>query len=188
MNIASTSVTPARSRRLRWLALSAIAALTTAWGCAGYQVGARTLFRPDIQTVNVQVFESASFRRGLGEWLTEAVIKEIESRSHYKVVHSPVADSVLTGRIVTVEKGVLSENINDDPRNVEMGFQVQIVWRDRQGRLLSNRGGVPLPTPLINLALSADFVPEGGQSVTTAEQEAIRRLAREIVNQMESPW
>jgi len=29
-------------------------------GCAGYQVGHQTLFRPDIQTIHVPVFESES--------------------------------------------------------------------------------------------------------------------------------
>ena len=52
-------------------------------GCLGignYQFGSRTLFPNDIETVYVPVFQSNSFRKGLGEQLTEAVIKEIEKR------------------------------------------------------------------------------------------------------------
>ena len=40
-------------------------------GCAGYQVGHRSLYRPDIRTVHVPVVQSDSFRRYLGERLTE---------------------------------------------------------------------------------------------------------------------
>ena len=47
-------------------------------GCAGYQWGQRTLYRPDVQTVHVPIFQSDSFRRNLGERLTEAVVKEIQ--------------------------------------------------------------------------------------------------------------
>ncbi len=41
-------------------------------GCAGYQVGQQALYRPDVQTVHVPIFESNSFRRNLGEQLAEA--------------------------------------------------------------------------------------------------------------------
>src|SRR6267154_4235436 len=69
-------------------------------GCAGYHVGTAGLFPSYIHTVFVPMFESDSFRRDLGEQLTEAVCKEIESRGPFKVVGTPNADSVLTGRIV----------------------------------------------------------------------------------------
>ena len=55
-------------------------------GCAGYQIGNRSLYRPDIRTVHVPVVQSESFRRYLGERLTEAIVKEVELRTPYKVV------------------------------------------------------------------------------------------------------
>jgi hypothetical protein len=48
------------------------------------------------------MFESTSFRRNLGERLTEAVVKRSKTEP-YKVVSDPNADSVLTGRIVRSE-------------------------------------------------------------------------------------
>ncbi len=65
----------------------------------GYQFGNRSLYSPDIRTVNVPMFKSNTLRADLGEWLTEAVVKEIELRTPYKVVSSPLADSVLTGNL-----------------------------------------------------------------------------------------
>ena len=76
-------------------------------GCAGYQVGNQTLFRSDVRTVHVPIFESNSFRRFLGEPLTGAVVKEIEQRTPYKVTNSPTADTILQGRIVYERKRVL---------------------------------------------------------------------------------
>ena len=70
-------------------------------GCAGYQIGNQSLYPPDIHTVYVPMFESKSFRRDLGERLTEAVAKEIELKTPFKVVNDPNADSVLTGRLCT---------------------------------------------------------------------------------------
>src|SRR5688500_10305880 len=73
-------------------------------GCAGYQVGQRSLYRPDIRTVYVPVVQSNSFRRYLGERLTEAIVKEIELKTPYKVVDSDAADSVLTVKLVSESK------------------------------------------------------------------------------------
>ena len=64
-------------------------------GCAGYQLGQRSLYRPDIRTIHVPVVHSDSFRRHLGERLTEAIVKEIELKTTYKVVDAGSADSVL---------------------------------------------------------------------------------------------
>ena len=61
---------------------AALVLLAGLGGCAGYQFGSQSLFNtPDIETVHVPVFQSSSFRRDLGEQLTEAVVKEIEKRT-----------------------------------------------------------------------------------------------------------
>src|SRR5687767_14906756 len=84
-------------------------------GCAGYQLGNGTLYRTDIRTVYVPMFESDSFRRNLGERLTEAVVKEIENKTPYKVLSDPgAADSVLRGHLVSERKAVLAENRFDE--------------------------------------------------------------------------
>ena len=60
-------------------------------------MGAESLYAPDVQTVYVPMIESESFRRDLGERLTEAVVKEIELKSPFKVVGTPDADSIFCG-------------------------------------------------------------------------------------------
>jgi len=145
-------------------------------GCAGYQIGARTLYPGEVKTVHVPMFQSDSWRPDLGEWLTEAVIKEVEMRTPYKVVSNPLADSVLTGRILWDSKRVVSENANDEPRNLLFGASVHVTWIDNGGRILSEA------------IISADynFVPEACESVTTSEQAIIQRLAAHIVSEMEA--
>ncbi len=58
------------------------------------------LFPPDITTVYVPMVESKSFRPDLGEALTEAICKQIEAETPYKVVSTPNADSILTAKII----------------------------------------------------------------------------------------
>ena len=161
-------------------------ALATA-GCFGYQVGGSALYRPDIRTVHVPIIRSESFRPEVGERLTEAVVKTIEQRTSYKVSGSAMADSVLVCRIIDNRKRVVAENINDDPRDLELSYVVELDWYDRQGRRLIQRGVVPLPGPL-TIGAASHLIPEAGQSYATADQEALDRLADQIVSQLEMPW
>jgi hypothetical protein len=156
-------------------------------GCAGYQVGARTLYPPDIRTVYVPMFESNSYRRYLGERLTEAVVKEIELKTPYKVVGNPNADSVLSGIIVEDTKRITVENQLDDPRQSELNLAVNVTWLDRRGGLIQ-QGAVPITADVASVSAAAKVTPEVGQSIAVAQQGAIQRLAEQIVGLMETPW
>jgi hypothetical protein len=41
---------------------------------------------------------------------------------------------------------------------------------------------------IIQITEDVSFVPEAGQSITTAQQQMVRNVAQQIVNQMEAPW
>ena len=163
--------------RIAILLLTATACL----GCATYQIGNQALFRKDICTVCVPVFESDSFRQFLGERLTEAVIREIETRSPYKVARLQTADSILQGKILTDQKRVLIESRSDEARDIQVSLIVNVGWTDRYGRPL-------MKSRQIQISQADSFVPEGGQSISTAQQSVIDRTARDIVSQMEMPW
>ncbi len=156
-------------------------------GCARYHVGIRSLYQADIRTVYVPMFHSDSYRRGLGEMLTEAVIKEIEMRTTFKVVHSPDADSILTGRIGADQKVVTIENANDDPREVRYDLTVEVSWQNRKGDLIVQQA-LPLPPELVTVWGSSTIVAEVGQSTATAQAQMMQRLAAQIVDLMEVPW
>jgi len=163
-------------------------------GCAGYQIGNQALFPvksqdgTPIETVYVPVFESSSLRRGLGEELTEAVIKEIERRTPYKVVGDCGADTILSGRIVGDEKHILLQTREGDPREVEMDLHVQVSWRDRRGTVLREGRPIAIPADCVTVTGTSEMVAEAGHSTATAEMQAIQRLARQIVSLMEAQW
>lgn len=157
-------------------------------GCARYQFGNRTLYPPHIRTVYVPMFESDSYRRNLGERLTEAVVKQIDLNTPFTISDSPTADSILTGRIISEGKRIVVESPTDEPRQFEVEFVVQVSWLDRQGQLLQQQGVIDLPSSLLEIVSAASAAPEVGQSVTTAQQTAIDKVAVEIVSLMESPW
>jgi hypothetical protein len=170
---------------MSWWLLLLLAACT---GCASYRVGHRSLYRPDVRTVFVPVFESNSLRPNMGERLTEAVIREIEMRTPYKVVATPDADSVLSGKITRESKRVFARNAYNDARGISEELTAQVSWVSRRGDVLMQTTAIPC-APL-GLTADADsyLMPEAGQSLSSSQQDAIARLAREIVGQMEAWW
>jgi hypothetical protein len=157
-------------------------------GCAGYQVGAESLYAPDVATVFVPIIESESFRRDLGERLTEAVVKEIELKTPYKVIGTPDADSVLHARLLEDRRRTLAESAFDDPRVSETELRAEVTWVNRRRVPIAPPQSIPLPVELVTLNQTATLIPEAGQSVAAAQQQAIERLAQQIVSTMEAPW
>jgi hypothetical protein len=160
-----------------------------------------------IHTVRVPIFKNITFRRGLEFDLTAAVVREIESKTAYKVVSATCpADTELTGTIVSLNKNILNRDQLNEVREAETVLTAEVVWRDlrpcHEGELLSrprpgSAGGPPLPPPNappgappppVVVQSIGHFIPELGQSLTTAEKENVDRWAIQIVSMMEAPW
>jgi Lipopolysaccharide-assembly len=157
-------------------------------GCARYQVGAGSLYAPDIATVYVPMIESDSYRRDLGERLTEAVVKEIELKTPYKVVGTPDADSILSVHLLGDSRRTIVENGFDDPRLSEVAMYSEVSWLNRRRQPIAPVQTLGLPPELVRIDQTSNLIPEVGQSVAVSEQQAIERLAEQIVGTMEAPW
>jgi hypothetical protein len=109
------------------------------------------------------------------------VAKEIQLRTPYRIADARTADSFLRATWVADRKSVLIESANDDVRDVGYTGRIEVTW--------TNRSGMPLTEGrIIKITEDVSFVPEAGQSLTTAQQQMIRNVAQQIVNQMEAPW
>ncbi len=146
------------------------------------------MFRPGIRTVHVPIVRNDTFRHDLGVRLSEALVKEIERRTPYKVTGDPNADSTLTCRVVSESKRVLTETDTDDPRALDAALTVRATWTSRSGELLMQNSIIPTDDLAITFGQDARFVPEAGQSIDSASQAAIENLAERIVSQMEIRW
>jgi hypothetical protein len=134
------------------------------------------------------MIQSDSFRRDLGERLTEAVVKEIELKTPYKVIGTPDADSILSAHLVSDTKRVVIENQNDDPRAIEINLFAEVTWYNRRREPLAAPVAIPVPPAMVPIGQSAPLITEGGQSIASQQQQAIQRLAEQIVSTMEEPW
>jgi hypothetical protein len=168
--------------------------LIAASGCASYRFGSQSLFPQGIRTVHVPVVRvpaigSDSFRQDLGVRLTEAIQREIELRTPYRLEHNAaLADSTLTCKLIADSKRTLTEDRNDQPRALDGVMTVQATWLDRQGVVYMQNNLLPPGEIYYTFLQTGRFVPEGGQSTQTGFQQAIEELADQIVSQMEVRW
>lgn len=154
-------------------------------GC-GYMLG--NAFEPDIRTVHIPVFASNADRRGIELMVTEAIHREVKQRSSLRLAKPPNAQTRLTGRIIEVRKDALGETRFDDTRELQLQLAVQVRWEDlRTGKVLAQQR-LPLPAHLRQLVATAEFAPEIGQSLATANDQAVQSLAAQVVDMMELPW
>jgi hypothetical protein len=157
-------------------------------GCAGYRIGTRSLYRNDIRTVHIPIIKSDSFRPELGVQLTEALQKELERRTPYKIGEFATADSIMTCRLTSENKQVVGETGTDESRLLRSAIAVEVSWVDRRNIPLIETRFLPPGETTFYFSENTDFVPEAGQSIGTANQRVIERLANHIVDQMESRW
>lgn len=160
------------------LALGTLAGLCGLSGC-GYR--SDELFRTDLKTVHVQMFESREFRRDLEFMLTEAVKKRIATDTPYRVAPKQKADTILRGEVLEERQAAFAPDFRSrQPRDKQMTLVVRVLWKDvRTGRLLLERDV---------LLQAVDYLPPAGETEKLAQQKGIDRLAARIVAQMYNEW
>jgi hypothetical protein len=140
-----------------------------------------SLYREDIQTVAVPIFTNMDFRRGVEFRLTEAVVKELAARTHYKVAPRERADTILEGQLTAVAVGTLDRDFHTNlPREQQLVLSVDFVWKDlRTGQILAQRRG---------MRQDAAFYPTLGEGEFAGSQDAVERLALAIVQELQADW
>ncbi|MDO4558779.1 MAG: LPS assembly lipoprotein LptE [Planctomycetia bacterium] len=156
-------------------------------GAMHYQFGNDVLFDDSISTIHVPVVRCESFRVGLGEQMTEAIVKEIETRTPYKVVGSPsTADTTLVVRIVEDTKTPRVRTSDNQARQMEMGLEIEVSVYDHGSETPRQISHLPLPN--LTMKRSQLMIPEAGQTVATTQLRDMERIAADIVSVLETTW
>jgi hypothetical protein len=136
-----------------------------------------------VRTVGVPIFANQTFARGTELTLTDAIIKQIQQQTPWRVVSPERADTVIEGAITNAELGLLS----NDPRTglaEEQTYRltVRYSWRD-------NRTG-ETRVARENFTATGVFAPArgAGERIESGQRDAIDELARDIVATMRSAW
>lgn len=163
----------------------AIAASTLFSGC-GYMLGPN--LRQGVRTIHVPVVQSESHRRDVDYLLTESLQEEIRLRTGYQLAEATNADTILRCQLIDIRKNPLSETRFDDPREIQLLLGAQVSWVDRRSGQILHQQTFPVSQQLSRHSSQVSFAPEVGQSMATATQDAVRKLASEIVDITDQPW
>jgi hypothetical protein len=158
----------------------------------------RPNYDTSVRTVRVPVFQNLTYIQRIEFDLTEAIVREIEAKTPYKVVGLNCdADTELTGTVVNLGKNLLNRNQLNEVREAETVLAADVVWRNlRTGEVLSGPrlrpGDLPPPPDVkpnpVRVFSTAGFIPELGESFATARKKNVDRLAVQVVSMMEAPW
>ena len=171
------------------LTLLVLALVSLCTGCGYSRTGSdpqggyqwRSLYREDVKTVAVPIFATRSFHRGVEISLTNALARQIESQSPYKVVPRERADTVIEGEIVDVAIDTVGTDVNTAiPQEQLYLVTVNFTWKDlRTGRVLVDRR---------NFQQTTAYYPTLGEGRFVGSQQAVERLALGIVQEMQADW
>ena len=145
-------------------------------------------FRRRFETIHIPVFQSASFRRDLGEQLTEAVIKEEPEAHALSRRRRRRRRQRALGRITNNTKHLLLETPTATRGEEEYDLMVSVRWVNRRGDVIRQGPPLKVPPDAVDVNSAVHFASEYGQSTASAQLVAIQQLARRIVDLMESPW
>jgi hypothetical protein len=171
---------------LRLLFAAVLAGLAA--GCSddptkGYSTAG--LHRDDVESVAVPIWKRANpvYRREIETRLTEALVKRIQLDTPYKVTDKSKADTILEGTLVNITQRVMSFNPDTgSPRDIEVQLTVDYKWTDlRTGEVLVEKKGFR--------AAAVYYPPEPlSEDFFEGSEDAVNRLAEQIVETMERPW
>ena len=152
-------------------------------GCDGISsYSNESLFRQEVDSVYLEMFDNKSFKRGTEYELTDALAKRIEAETPYKIVSSrDRADTVLSGYISSIGESSLSTE-RETGRALEKQVQLNAVvnWKNlKTGELLIDN---------TSISASASYSEWQNQGYRYASALAANNLAQKIVELMEKQW
>jgi hypothetical protein len=172
----------ARVRRPCAGRLLGLAALACAVSCA-YTAG--TGLPEHVRTVSVEVFENRTGYPGLEAELALALVREFQAEGTLEVA-SRFPDSVLTGSLLAVRRGVLQEDGLDDVVTGQVTVEAAVTLEGAAaGRALIEDEVV---TSREVRDASGVYRLRRGEAEAEGRRGALRALARNIVRRVVEAW
>jgi len=162
-----------------WLAVLVLCALS----CGYHAAGKVSALPPDVQVLGIPSFENQTPTYHLETGLTGAVIREFNTRTRYRVVHSEAgADAVLRGTLLSVQVApVTYDSVTGRASSGLVTIVIKVSLTARDGRVLySNsqyvfRNQYQVPNEL------ASFFEEQGPALDRLQRDFARTLVGNIL-------
>jgi outer membrane lipopolysaccharide assembly protein LptE/RlpB len=143
-------------------------------GCGYHVAGTTNLLPKEIHTIAVTPWNNASNQYKLSGFTTEAVSRELLSRTRYNVIADPgKADAVLSGSIVNIfSNATVSDPATGRGTGAQIIVQVQVRLVAKDGKILYDR-------PNLEFRERYEISTDPRQYLDES-QAALQRLSRDI--------
>jgi outer membrane lipopolysaccharide assembly protein LptE/RlpB len=123
----------------RTLLMLALAAGLVASGCGYHTLGHSAVLPQNIHTIAIPGFISQSRMFRVEQLLTDAVVREFNTRTQFRIVHDDRedADAVLKGTVLSASSTPLAyDSVTGRAASALVTISVQITLTDRQGKVI----------------------------------------------------
>ncbi|MEK6703701.1 MAG: LptE family protein, partial [Planctomycetota bacterium] len=142
-------------------------------------------YSKQVRTIEVPIFKNTTSEPGLELMLTEAIIKQLETKG-WTVRQSATADTTLSGTLTGSELRRLSlDRRTGFIQELALTLTLDFEWRDnRTDKVLVSRR---------SFSASDTFVParsptSAGEPIEAGRFSAIDRMAKDLVAELQSKW
>lgn len=149
-------------------------------GC-GYHVGGQTNLLPkELHTIAVPQFTNTTVREKLAGYMSEAVTRELISRTKYKVVADPKeADATLIAGVVNMFSNVtVSDPVTGRGAGAQISVQIQMKLVGKDGKVLFTRPNFTFVDRYEISVVPGQYIDES--------QAAMQRLSRDVARSIVS--
>ena len=169
--------------RRGWVTLGSLMLVT---GCEtdpskGWVLG--TTYNTDIKTIAIPVVQNDTFDREVGYLLTNALIREVETRTPWRVTGETVADTLLDVTITDVKLRALSQS-RLTKLDQEVAVQLTVDWNWERMDDSSTIAGWE------GMGTAGMFFPPNplGEPIELGRLQSVELMARAIVDRMAESW
>jgi outer membrane lipopolysaccharide assembly protein LptE/RlpB len=123
----------------RWAASLTLALSLAASGCGYHTAGHAAQLPPNVRTIAIPGFVSRTQTFRIEQVLTEAVVREFNTRTQFRVVHEAPADAdaVLKGTVLSASASPLAyDSQTGRAASALITVSLQVTLTDRQGKVL----------------------------------------------------
>jgi outer membrane lipopolysaccharide assembly protein LptE/RlpB len=160
--------------------LVVVVAALVATGC-GYHVGSQgNLLPQDVRTIAVVPWGNGTTQYKLPAYMSQAISREIISRTRYNVVADPgKADATVSGSVVNIfNSATIYDPVSGRSTGAQMIVQVQVQVVDKSGKVLFTRPNLEFRDRYELAVDSRQYIDE---SQATLERIS-RDMARTVVS------
>jgi hypothetical protein len=151
--------------------------------CGYHTLNSAKALPENVHTIAITPFANGTIRFQLTDRLTEAVSRELISRTHYTIIADPAkADAVLSGSIANV---ISNATVNDPVLNrstagqVIVQLQVRLIAHD--GKVIFNRPGLEFRERYEIATTPGQYFDESEVALNRVSQDAAKAIVSAIL-------